>query len=91
MEFLILQIDMEIRLRGSQERCTNCTIGLIGWFMNGILNTNRLSLILSTVLLLLYCYVFTLLQLQEFALLFASIGLFLTLAVIVHFFKKVQW
>jgi len=68
-----------------------CTIGLIGWFVSGILNSKRLTVMLSMVLLLLYGYVFTILQLQDYALLLGSIGLFLTLAVVMYFSRKIQW
>lgn len=40
---------------------------------------------------MLYSYIFTILQLQDYSLLLGSIGLFLTLAVIMHFSKKIQW
>lgn len=67
------------------------TIGLIAWFVRGILSSGRLSAVLSGVLLLMYTYIFTILQLQDYSLLFGSIGLFITLAVIMHFSKRIQW
>lgn len=67
------------------------TAALIGWFVKSLLSSVKLSIILSVVLLLVYSYVFTILQLQDFALLMGSIGLFLTLAVVMHFSKKIQW
>jgi inner membrane protein len=67
------------------------TIGLIAWFVKGILQSGKLSTLLSVILLLLYSYVFTILQLQDYSLLLGSIGLFLTLGVIMHFSKKIQW
>jgi inner membrane protein len=67
------------------------TVGLIGWFAKSILFSGRLSGVLSVVLVLMYTYVFTLLQLQDYSLLFGSIGLFLTLAVIMYFSRKIQW
>ena len=67
------------------------TIGLIGWFVKGILDSGRLSVFLSTILLLVYVYVFTILQLQDYALLFGSIGLFLSLAAIMYFSRKIRW
>lgn len=67
------------------------TIGLIGWFVSGILASGRLATLLSIILLLLYSYVFSLLQLQDYALLLGSLGLFITLAVIMRFSKKIQW
>ncbi len=70
---------------------TVATVGLIGWFVKGILQSSRLTIILGVVLVLMYSYVFTILQLQDYSLLLGSIGLFLTLAVIMHYSKKVQW
>ena len=67
------------------------TIALIGWFARSILFSGRLSGILSLVLVLMYTYVFTILQLQDYSLLFGSIGLFITLAVIMYFSRKIQW
>lgn len=68
-----------------------CTIGLISWFVKGVLASGRLSVLLGAVLALMYSYVFTILQLQDFALLLGSIGLFITLAVIMYFSRKLQW
>jgi inner membrane protein len=67
------------------------TVGLIGWFVKGLLQSSRLTSVLSVILVLMYSYLFTILQLQDYSLLLGSIGLFLTLAVIMHFSKKIQW
>jgi inner membrane protein len=67
------------------------TIALIGWFVKGILTSGRLAVLTSTILMLLYGYVFTILQLQDYSLLLGSLGLFITLGVIMHFSKRIQW
>jgi len=67
------------------------TVGLIGWFVKGLLGSMRLSMLLSFVLVLLYSYVFTILQLQDYALLIGSVGLFITLAIVMYYSRKVQW
>ena len=67
------------------------TIGLIGWFAKSILQSGRATTILSVVLVLIYSYVFSLLQLQDYSLLLGSIGLFLTLAVVMYFSRKMRW
>jgi inner membrane protein len=67
------------------------TITLIGWFVKGVLASGKLSGLLSLLLLLVYAYVFTILQLQDFALLLGSIGLFISLAAIMYFSKKWSW
>ena len=67
------------------------TIALIAWFVKGILTSGKLAVLIATVLMLLYGYVFTILQLQDYSLLLGSMGLFITLGVIMHFSKKIQW
>jgi inner membrane protein len=67
------------------------TVALIAWYVKGILQSTRLSTVLGTVLVLMYSYVFTILQLQDYSLLLGSIGLFLTLGVIMYFSRKIQW
>lgn len=67
------------------------TIGLIGWFVKGILGSAGATTILLVVLVLIYSYVFSLLQLQDYSLLLGSIGLFLSLGVVMHFSRKLQW
>jgi inner membrane protein len=67
------------------------TIGLIGWFAKDLLKSSRKAALLSGVLVLLYLYIFTILQLQDYSLILGSIGLFLSLAVIMHFSKRFSW
>lgn len=67
------------------------TICLIGWFVRSILSSFRLTTLLVIILTLIYTYIFTILQLQDYSLLLGSIGLFITLAVIMHYSKKIQW
>ena len=88
---LLLSLSEYIGFNLSYLIASVATIGLIAWFVKGILNSSRLTTILSVVLLLMYTYVFSILQLQDYALLLGSIGLFITLAVIMHFSKKIQW
>ncbi|MBO9683724.1 MAG: cell envelope integrity protein CreD [Flavisolibacter sp.] len=88
---LLLSFSEYIGFNFSYAIAAAATIGLIAWFIKGILSSSRLTVVLSVVLLLIYTYVFTILQLQDYALLLGSIGLFITLAVIMHFSKKIQW
>jgi inner membrane protein len=88
---LLLSFSEYIGFNFSYAVAAVATIGLIAWFVKGILNSSKLTIVLSVVLLLVYTYVFTILQLQDYALLLGSIGLFITLAIIMHFSKKIQW
>jgi inner membrane protein len=88
---LLLSLSEYIGFNASYIIASVATIGLIGWFVKGILFSGRLSGMLSLVLVLMHTYVFTILQLQDYSLLFGSIGLFITLAVIMYFSRKIQW
>lgn len=67
------------------------TTGLITIFVKSLLQASRPAVILSVVLMLVYTYVFSLLQLQDYALIFGSVGLFLMLAVVMYFSRKLSW
>jgi inner membrane protein len=88
---LLLSISEYIGFTYSYAVAAVATIGLIAWFVKGVLGSMRLTTILSVVLLFVYTYMFTILQLQDYALLLGSIGLFLALAVIMHFSKRIEW
>ncbi|RYY60651.1 MAG: cell envelope integrity protein CreD [Chitinophagaceae bacterium] len=67
------------------------TIGLIAWFVRGLLASARLASIIAIVMVLLYAYVFSTLQMEDYSLLLGSIGLFIALAVVMKFSKRLQW
>jgi len=88
---LLLSFSEYIGFNEAYAVATTATVGLITWFVKGLLQSMKLSLLLSLVLVLLYSYIFTILQLQDCALLLGSVGLFLTLAVVMYYSRKVQW
>jgi len=88
---LLLSFSEYIGFNAAYAVATVATVGLITWFVRGILQSTRLSLLLSVVLILLYSYVFTILQLQDYALLLGSVGLFLTLAIVMYYSRKINW
>ena len=88
---LLLSFSEYIGFNGAYAVATAATVGLITWFVKGLLNSMKLSILLSFVLVLLYSYVFTILQLQDYALLLGSVGLFLALAVVMYYSRRVQW
>lgn len=88
---LLLSFSEYIGFNWAYVIASGATVALIGWFVRGLLASGRLSLLLSLVLVLLYGYVFTILQLQDYSLLLGSIGLFATLAVVMRYSRKFQW
>jgi inner membrane protein len=88
---LLLSFSEYIGFNGAYAIATAATVALVTWFVKGILQSTKLSVLLSLLLVLLYSYVFTILQLQDYALLLGSVGLFLTLAVVMYYSRKIQW
>ncbi len=67
------------------------TTGLITIYIHSILKTLRLSMLISFVLILLYGFIFTIIQIQDYSLLMGSIGLFIVLAILMYYSRKIDW
>jgi inner membrane protein len=87
---LLLSLSEYLSFNFSYVIAAASTIGLISWFVKSILSSGKLTTVLSFVLLVMYTYIFTLLQLQDYALLFGSIGLFIMLAIVMYFSKRIN-
>jgi len=67
------------------------TIGLVAWYVGSVMRSSKLALFISFVLAIVYSYIFTIIQLQDYSLLMGSIGLFIALAIIMYFSRKLKW
>lgn len=67
------------------------TIGLISSFIFGITRDRTLSLYFSGILFICYSFIYFLLQLQDYALIVGTIGVFVILALLMRFSLKVNW
>ncbi len=67
------------------------TIGLITVYTQSIFKNKVQTGMLTFVLCLLYAFLYMVLQLEDVALLIGSIGLFVILAIIMYFSRKVDW
>jgi inner membrane protein len=67
------------------------TVLLIGWYTKSIFKNWRVVLLFTTILSLLYLFIYVIIQLQDNALLAGSIGLFVLLAIIMYFSRKINW
>lgn len=66
-------------------------ISLITVYAHSIFKNKKLTLIIALVLVVLYGFLFTILQLQDFSMLLGSIGLFIALAIVMYLSKKIDW
>ncbi len=67
------------------------TIGLTGLYARALFQSGRMGILVSGTLALLYAFLFVTLQLQDYALLIGSLGLFVTLAAVMYFSRKITW
>jgi inner membrane protein len=88
---LLLSFSEYIGFNGAYGVAAVLTIGLIAWYVGSMLRSAKMSLFIAFLLALQYSFVFTLIQLQDYALLIGSIGLFITLAVVMFFSRKIKW
>ena len=64
---------------------------LIIFYTKNIFQNTRLTLIFNGVLALLYAFFYSLLQLEDYALLFGSIGMLIILAVVMYLTRNIDW
>ena len=67
------------------------TVLLIGIYTRSVFDSIKTGVIFGSFLSLLYVFIFILIQLQDGALLAGSIGLFIILAAIMYFSRKIDW
>lgn len=66
-------------------------IAMIGLYTKTIFKSTRLTLLFTLSLIILYTFVFSIIQLQDYALLLGSIGLFVVLATVMYLSRKINW
>lgn len=67
------------------------TISLIYFYARSILQSNKLGAMTAAILTILYTFIFVIIQMQDWALLVGSVGVFLILAVTMYFSRKIDW
>jgi inner membrane protein len=70
--------------------CIATTV-LIALYTKSIMKSVKTALIMGLVLVALYSFMYTIIQLEETSLLVGSIGLFVVLAIIMQLSKKINW
>jgi inner membrane protein len=91
--FYVLLLSISEHLKFNNAYLIGCvsTLSLITFYAWYIFRNVKLTVIFSTLLALLYGFFYSLLQLEDYALLLGSIGLFLILATIMYLTRKVDW
>jgi len=88
---LILSMSEHIGFNAAYGIAALATTLLITIYSGGILTSKKLTAFMGGLLAAMYTFIFTILQLEDMALLAGSIGLFLILAVVMIWSRKVDW
>lgn len=67
------------------------TVILLTYYMAGILKIKKTAFTIGGLLAILYLYIFILIQMETYALLAGSFGLFAILAIIMYFSQRINW
>lgn len=66
-------------------------IGLIAFYSTSVLSNKKLAYLLAGSLTMMYGFLFIIIQIETYALLFGSIGLFIILALTMYYTRKISW
>jgi len=64
---------------------------MISGYAKAIIANSRFAASILGLLTMLYCYLYILLQLEDYALLLGSVGLFTFLAIFMYMTRKINW
>jgi len=88
---LLLSISEYLGFNGAYAIAGLATVLLVGLYTGGVFGKARVGWIFGIVLGLLYAFIYVLIQLEDGALLFGSIGLFVILALGMYYSRQVDW
>ena len=88
---LLLSFSEHILFNMAYLLATILTLGLITFYTYAITKSKNVAFMISGILVILYLFIFAIIQLEDFALLIGSIGLFIILAVVMYVSRKIDW
>jgi inner membrane protein len=87
---LLMSLSEYIQFNGAYIIAAAAVVGLVSLYARWIFGSRGMSLLIGGTLLILYGFIFTLVQLQDFSLLFGSIGLFIALAMLMYYSRSIN-
>ena len=88
---LLLSISEHLQFEFAYLIASLAITGLIAFYVKSTLGSNILTIIAAILLIILYGFLYVLLQNQDYALLLGSIGTFIIMAVVMYLSRKVDW
>lgn len=88
---LLLSVSEHLGFNKAYLAATVATVGLIALYSASVLKVFRLTIQLTLLLVTIFGFVFVVLQQEDYALLLGSVGIFIALAVVMLYSRKVDW
>lgn len=88
---LLLSLSEYIIFPTAYLTASSATVLVLSWYTFSIFKKMKTALVLAMLLSVLYIFIYVLIQMQDNALLFGSIGLFVLLALCMYLSRKIDW
>lgn len=88
---LLLAFSEHISFNSSYLTATILTLSSVSLYTYAILKSKTVAGLVLGILLILYLFIFTILQLEDYALLIGSIGIFIILSLVMYISRKIDW
>lgn len=88
---LVLSISEHLGFNSAYWISCISVIALISFYSASVLNNKRLSYLLAGSLSMIYGFIFIIIQIETYALLVGSVGLFVILGLTMYFTRKISW
>lgn len=88
---LLLSFSEHISFDKSYFIACSCIVSLLTYYVWHMVQSAKTTMLVSSVFVILYGFFYSLLQLEDYALLFGSIGLLLILGVVMYLTRRLNW
>ncbi len=88
---LLLSFSEQIGFNAAYAVASVATVGLITWFIASLLKNAKAAALFSFIISTLYIFIFVIIQLEDLALMVGSIALFIVVALLMYFSRKINW
>jgi inner membrane protein len=88
---LLLSFSEQIGFNAAYLLASVATVGLITTFIGSLLKNKGAALLFGFILAVFYIFIYVIIQLEDFALIIGSCALFIIIALLMYFSRKINW
>ena len=88
---LLIALSEHISFNWSYLISSVAIVGLVTLYAKSVFNNKKLTALIGLILVSLYVFIYSIIQMEDYALLMGSVGLFLVLSTIMYLSRKIDW